>query len=558
MTSYFEAFSAFLEKNPLYTKVTRAPPLEEKLLPLLKTHELEALDLPVFLRPKILRGLPRLFDPTHREVSRIKPAFSDLTVLKRHWIDKAILYLYQLFAPPCKGSIVLITFAFPDGRGDLNTSAYTENYLKQAFPHLKISSFLFVHHSFPCENIRRTLLYSQNPKQLVIHEAFSKEDLKKLKQAALILEIPTAFPGTLNLKKSYPRTSFERLGEHGFIESAPFHPAVSRCMGLHFLEKGIFIKEKISSSFDQLKDARLSSYLGKNRFNFAYTKTARGTSLYVMTLLYAKQEDPKDLDICLFHFPYRIDFSRKNLGVFKGVKEFILLKKNEVQTLKIHKTGKRVRLIFCEQLSHTDVLHLTGLSEDLIGCTGDQSVLEAISTGTPFFYDPPPFKRLFLKDLQLMAENDLKQYPSLARFFRLCLKNPHLPLPEPDAGFVSEDALGCMDDRVSLEEDTDEKIAEALGDLLKKKELKEGFTALQEVLKRDHALEPLLKGLVCRSLCHRTRNDIAELEKTLNEQFVLGEISGGDLLFRLRKALIDLSNPIFIPNIHLLHKTSGL
>lgn len=531
MVSYFDALSLFVEKNPLYQPTEKHTLCYEQLLENVLTKEdLIALNLPLFLRPKILRGLPRLVHPLDSSRYKIPDAFSDLALLKKQILDKALLYLYYTHYVPKQGSLLLLTFAFADGRGDLMTHQHIHDYLRKVFPRLEISSQLLIHHDFPWKKEKNTLLYGKNH----IHEAFTQEHLSLFKNANLILETPTAFPHYQELKTLAPHTSLERLGEHGLIEAAAFQPAVSRCMGLHFLEKGLFVKEKILRDFSKIQNPFLSRFLGQNRFNFGYTKTVRGTSLYVMTLLYATARAKEDLDICLFQFPSKIAF--ENAPYFQGVREVLIYTEKTVTRIPLHPQGKRIRFFLCDHLFHQDVLQLTALSQDLVGCTGDQSVLEAISTGTPFFYDPPPFKRRFLKDLSLVAEH--ARLKTAHKFLALCLKNPELFLSEPQGGFVSEDVLECMEERSSLEDNSDITIAQTLGNLLCDPSCQKDFLELQEYLKTEYPLEPILQGIIARAFCHQEHKEIALLENQLIERFLKGEISGRELLFELRCALL--------------------
>ena len=454
--------------------------------------------------------------------------------------------------------ITLLTWVIADGWGDLFCQIEAAAVLHSYFPHLKLTLFTLVHedkdppsydHPFEQHRIR----FTGKLNGTITIEPFSSSQLKTISQSDLVLEIPTPFPHLDKLLGQLPKIPpLARIGEHSMIDTIHYQPETSAwSMGLHFLEKGIFIKKVPQASQNlHLKNQNLKQlilgaaqdweqYRQKNRFQIAYTKNYRGLYLYLMALLTSLDDDEKNIDICFF----QMDLLAMVLEYkFKDPRsqEYLLLKawnigelqlyfENFQSVIPIAKSGKRVRLIHCRSLDHDDQLVLTSLSDRLIGATGDQSVLEAISTGKPFFFDPPTFKRPFLRDLLCIAEKKLQAFPCLAEFFKLCLKNPSLPLEDNQQGWVSEEYLDTVEARLSLEDNTDISIGKALGQLLKDPAMPQAFEALRQYLADSYSIEPILTGLVRRTLLIKynpslVKQEEAEVQKLLNGKQTLDQM----------------------------------
>lgn len=478
--------------------------------------------------------IPRLYLQTDLTQSKIKPPFNEPQVFLSHLLDKSLLSLYASLSLPQQATCVLLTWVIADGWGDLFAQQEAARVLIDRFPQLNLILFSLIHkdrsppplkHPFP----EHRILYTGPLNQPPIHEALSEKQWDDLNRADLILEMPTAFPHMANwmAELKEPKPAYERFGEHSLIETLPYSPtSAARCMGLHFLERGIFIKPQQTYTWSDLSSHPISDllfstsspsseqilkYQQTHAFQLNYTKTYRGLYLYLFTLFSALSDDPRDIDIGCFDLPLFVHVLEKR---FKKEQSYPQLKawnigkltlyyQNTQTTLSIQSQGKQVRLIHCESMPHTQLLALMHLTDHLIGTTGDQSVLEAIATGKPFFYDPPPLKRSFLKDLAFIARHHLPNAPTLTRFFDLCLKNPELPTEDDCEGWVSEDYAARMEAFLSLEEDTDEKIGEALGAVLLEPALGNDFLTLQAHLAAYHDLAPLLAGLVARGILYR-------------------------------------------------------
>lgn len=566
--TFFEELDAFIASRDLSRDPLKSDPvlLENKLSDWIARSRFPS----SFFQP-ILRGLPRHFQQTDPSLSKIKRAFRNENLLIRQWLDRPLLTLYSKL-PFSKGKIVLLTWIISDGWGDLFAQLEAAKVLSAYFPHLDLTLLTLVHKDRTppaCEHPfeQHWIPYSGKLNGPIVHEAFSSIQLKKISESDLIIELPTPFPHVRELLGQLKKIpDYVRIGEHSMIDTVHYHPETSaRSMGLHFLEKGIFIK-KISKApsknglhlkdqnlqkllFGSFKD--LENYQTKNRFQIAYTKSFRGLYLYLTALLSSLDEDEKDIDICFFQMDLLAQVLEKK---FKEPfsQDYPLLKAWNIGELHIYYQqfhsivpisgrGKRLRLIHCSSLCHDDHLFLTSLTDRLIGATGDQSILEAISTGKPFFYDPPHFKRPFLRDLFLIAEKKLGTFPCLAKFFKLCLKNPSLPLEENHQGWVSEEYVDTSEARVSLEENSDVGIGKALGRLLKDPALPHAFEALRYYLAEAYSIDPILTGLVCRTLLIKQNPSLVGQEEAEIQRFLDGKQTLDETLEKICDALNSIT-----------------
>jgi hypothetical protein len=555
--SFFEELSVFTTSHNVSEEtLPLLPSVQETLAQWTSNSRYHA----TYFTP-ILRGIPRLFLATDPSISKIKKPFMDREVLLRHWLHRPLLTLYASSTPSLSLHLSLLTWVISDGWGDLFTQLEAAHLIHAHFPHFKLTLFTLIHQERTppcCEHPFEQVLISYSGKLNgpISHSPFSREQLLILSRSDLLIEMPTAFPRIDELLASLtPTPSYLRLGENSMIDSVLYHPTTPAwSMGLHFLEKGIFIKTLPLIENDlPLRDQNLrhlllspfedvANYRKHRRFQLAYTKSYRGLYLYLVAVLSSLADDPRDLDICLFQAPLLAQvlhrqfqdplslefplFQQWNIG------EFHLYISPHFTHVSISSSGKRVRFIHCDQIAHDDQLLLTSFTDHLIGATGDQSVLEAIATGCPFFYDPPSFKRAFLIDLCHIAEKKLSAFPSLGQFLRLCLKDPTLSLEDDQGGWVSENCVAATHDFLSLEEDNDLAIGQALGKLLKHPDLPLAFQALQHYLANHYSMTPILKGLITRTalgkqypfLLEQEENELKKLlqgTQTLDETLTL-------------------------------------
>ncbi len=242
-------FSFMIENYQALAQQQDTQDLEQKLVSFLSWSEYKKLNLSYCTYPKMLRGLPRVFDrddPTHVQ---IKHNFTDLKSLQAHLIDKARISLYQDMSFE-KEKVVLLTWVMNDGWGDLITQLEISEILQENIKNidLHLVTLLFKDVEIDPKNATLHKVFYKNEKDLKAN--FFKDDLiEHMSTASLILQSPTCFPDTEELLKRihakgnlFPK--HEVIGQYGFSDSKTFHPlSDARCMGLNFLEKGILLKK---------------------------------------------------------------------------------------------------------------------------------------------------------------------------------------------------------------------------------------------------------------------------------------------------------------------------
>lgn len=447
--------------------------------------------------PKVLRGLPRLYKWRQTDVSKIKENFDDFAIIKQRYLEKAELARYDGSQMPGDACVVLFTWVMEDGWGDYYTQLDAARILQKRFPDIELTLITLIHknralpqepHPFT-EHIFR---YSGNARCHVVTEAFPEMIHQLCRVADLIVQLPTSFPHTASLLDQWDaRSRHELIGEQGFIDSAWFHPrSGAHCMGLHFLEKGLFVREMPERPVVR-------------GFNLDYTKTARGNYLFFHILLKALEHDPHPITIAtpsLKLFIENLDTRIRPLLQRFAVSELVIFFKDAICPVPIQREGKKLFVRHIEHQKHEDFLALVSETDLLVGCTGDGSIAEALSAGKPFFYDPPIHKRNFLKDMIALAEDRLHEYPETVDYLKLSLKNAHLILEDVHEGWVSEEFLLVEAEKTSPEDTRDETIAEAMGSLLQKNTTREGLTYLSKIIQSEYALNPVLCQIVERGV----------------------------------------------------------
>lgn len=546
---FFEELSSFVEAQNQTADFTSyaISDLETQL-----SQWIAASSFPSTYFQPIIRGLPRQFLRKDINQSKIKPAFCNKHALIRQWLDRPLMTIYSQFLTSDPIHVVLFTWVISDGWGDLFAQFEAARVLLSSFKNIKLTLMTLIEKdravpSFEHPFDQHWIPFSGKINRDLVYQAFSHTQLQHLSEADVILEIPTPFPHmqqVLNQLTDFP--TYIRLGEHSLSDTAYYHPETkARCMGLHFLEKGIFTKEPSSNpSLDnihlnnaKLQDLLFASFPDIKTFQqahslqIAYTKTYRGLFLYLTALLTSLEDDVRDIDICFFQMQLMIhliinkfqDPSSLEYPLLKNwnISRIVIYDQKNQASLFISPKGKIVRLINCAPLNHDDFLQLVSLTDRLIGATGDQSVLEAISSGKPFFFDPPGFKRPFLKDLILIAKKKLPEHPILTQFFQLCFK----PLEQSSAEWIPEDDLPIFQDCIGIDEVSDLAIAKKLGNLLKNPAIIPAFQALKEHLYHSYPLQPILCGLINRAFLLRQQPELAELEENQIQKFLEGSQS---------------------------------
>jgi hypothetical protein len=203
--------------------------LEARWLEALQDETFREMELAL---PRSYRGLPRLYKRDDQSHSRVKDEFCRLFHLKKCLSFKPLLQLYDDVCP--SGKVAIVTHVLADGLGDWAAAVASADILSRRFPNVEIE--LYFTHEKPIPPVPRYPVYSA--------EKMDAKWLKKIKQADVVLTIPTPFPIDL--------PQVVRIGEYGYLESGWFHPQSKNwSMGLHALELGVMIAESKKAKLNQ-------------------------------------------------------------------------------------------------------------------------------------------------------------------------------------------------------------------------------------------------------------------------------------------------------------------
>ena len=518
--------------------------IEEKLLTALHTsvnrEKLQAIGIPSKCLPPITRGFPQLIGD--RDPDYPKGYFCDLPSLKRQFIDKALLHLYRSTTPHKESKIVILTWVIGDGFGDYSAQLETAKILSSVVPNVAIALITLISKDarFPRETspFKQYILRYRDLGEKwneIACESLSPELLNELSSACLILQIPTYYPNTHEIIPSGPK--YELFGEGGWLDSPRFNPhSGARCMGLHYLEKGIYIKEMPSSAVASKQlNKRLSSilfgelslknYLHSHSFNCAYTYPEGGLYLYIHTLLKSLEDESMQIDIALFDLTHLLNHMQAlYFPLFKktGVKEVVIHFQETRTSIPVAPTGKMVRLIHLDTLSNEECLAMVAFSDRLVGCKADGSISEAVSANKPFFLDPPRHKLELIRDLIALTKHYLPNNTALLSYLELFLSYPNNRL---------------IEERALLSFPFLQEIGEKMGSLLKDPSVSSGMLKLCHILQSDYAVNPVLQNLTLRALTHKAHPHIELLEKDLLDAFLHGDTPLHEALAGLKDSL---------------------
>lgn len=512
--------------------------------------------------PRIYRGLPRLYKRNNPSQQSIKKNFTDLASLRKLSIEKALYSLYEGSCKPRRVKMALFTWIIPDGLGDWMAMQEAALTLKTRFPWIELELFAisarplpqggpFPLHVIPYEKEVRASLVSD-------------EILGQLRDTDLILQLPTYFPETeelfsalLQIPSDRPLPRVEHIGEYGYLESSWFHPKSGcRSMGLHALEKGIFVRRGQIHSFQEIenrdllqflfhtetpREEKIAAYQATTHFHFGYLSTPHGGAIFLHSLLKKWEKDDHSIDLCapdpswwIRWIQMREKEKKPLLEESFGVKEILFSFGDQTHSIPIDKNGRKtVRIFDPGSLSPTDVRRLLYLSEGWVGIRGNQSLSEAITAGKPFYYDGREHSRYFLKDLLALAQNRLSSFKPTVQAFRLMAQAFLYNLPEEKGDWVDEsyfqqgEALGWFE------------IAEQLGQCLQEAETIRGFQYFGKVIREEFSFNRFLCHFVERLLVHQVRPSLATFEQAQMQLYAQGTSSFSTLVKNLRVGMMS-------------------
>ncbi|MBX7066043.1 MAG: hypothetical protein K1X28_02315 [Parachlamydiales bacterium] len=520
----------FVEKEPVHLEKTLLeafPPKDFIELGLTRTY------------PRVYRGLPRFYLKDHPSTSQIKPNFSGLPSLKRQAAARAIFSLYSKV--PARGKVTLFTWVMNDGQGDFIAGGEVYRLLKARLPDVELRFIAFVPEDFQLPMIENAILIPyQNDCPISL---IPEEGLRCLRDSDLILQLPTYYPETAQLKQALekmqsdqPMPKFEFVGEYGFVESSRFHPKSGNySLGLHFLEKGILTRRPCLAGWEDVQNEHLKFWRVKeNRFYLAYLTSPVGGAIYLHSLLKSLENDPADIDLCVPDIGWFIGFYEKQQKEGKsilvwdlGVSTIEVYFQDQRHVVTIQPHGKKLRLLCPGSISQSDFRALLSLSGEWVAVRGNQSFSEAISQGKAFFYDGRDHARNFIKDFAAIAENRIGEFRGTLDCIRGMVQGFLYNIPVQDDIWVDETYFQELEDWPS--------VALKIGLALQDSDTVAGFRAISKILVEEFSAAPFLCHLVQRALCHRHHSYLEQLEEEQVLRFIKNEQSFKSLILAQRK-----------------------
>jgi hypothetical protein len=430
---FYDAITTYVEAQDPLTQLIHWAPLEIFL----------NLSIPLYAIPKVYESLP------------IKPTFKDLTSLKRHYIDRSILSLYKDLDLSLD-SISLFTYVIADGYGDFTFQETLAKELKRLFPQTQIHLVTLFHEE------KKVIKSQQFAHDVFTYpgQSLTKECLEKMASTDLIFQSPTYYEGWKEIEPLLKGVQVEHLGEYGFIDSPHFHPqSGARCLGLHFLEKGVLIPHGINEKpLPPLK----------NRY-LAYLRSERGFIIFFAMLCTLKEDIEIVIPIInsIFSHIERL----KSFAKLYSIAKIEIYTEEDICPIKIQSEGKTIKIFLQSHIPQNEFIDLMKTSP-IVGCRGNQSLLEALALSKPFFYDPVKHNLPFLHNLTILVQDRL---PQLAPLFSLFNRK--------EGENIEEWLL----------------IGEKLADIFASSSLSCEIFSLFNLLKTEYCFNPILEGIVKRA-----------------------------------------------------------
>lgn len=321
-------------------------------------------------------------------------------------------------------------------------------------------------------------------------------------------------------------------------------------MGLHFLEKGVLIKEaQTEACFSKIESPELlqwmfksqtpgplliEQYKNEHHFYLAYLTSPIGGAVYLHALAKAHEKDKKGIDLCSPDIGWLIRHldSQTEAGLpileLEGISVELYFQ-GKVLPLLERAQGKKIRIFCPPNLSPADFHLLLQLSGEFVAIRGNQSFSEVVSAKKGFFFDGRDHARYFLKDLLALAENRIGVHKSSMQVLREMLSAflCHMPMGEEE--WVEETDFY---ERKSVKE-----IALKIGTALQDPDCVAGFKKLCGIIAEEHAFNDFLCYLVQRELFTRAHPETAALEEESIRPFAVGSLPLSQAIDNLKKGL---------------------
>lgn len=503
--------------------------LEHKLLEAFPDQEMAKLGLPSL---RMICGLPRLYHKSETAIlSKIAPKFSHLPSLKRAALYAPLYSLYADQSLPRDASVAI----FAKEGADALLGAEIEKLFQQAFSFLNTELIVF----------------TENGESLVSFEKLSSRlrgtDL--LLQLSLHPKISGAIQSILGIDDPRPLPKVESLLKASSLEKGILS---SHCMGLHFLQRGIFIAPNSLAIYELENEALLhwlfgqmcpgpleiEEYRKKRRCFFAALSNQSSVFVYLHALLKSLEWDTKEIDLCISDpgplFEYLESRLIENKPLFEngyGLAKIVLYFGKSTATIDIRPDGKTLCVLSCDSLCASDQLRLFAFSEDFVGIANEEGFRNVVGANKGFFFDPDSESRNLLKDLVALAENKIAAHRSTLNLLRLLRQAYKHRLPKGGGEWVDEIEIQCEEKMPLLE------IAEKIGLYLQDPDAIAGFKKLNRIIAKEQSCNSFLLQMLQRAVCHRRCPQIARVEEAAVSHFAMNKISISHLVETVRDAL---------------------
>jgi hypothetical protein len=516
------------------------------------------LKLPEYAFPRMNRGIPISYKKENDRDIYLINYFADIKSLKKQLIDKSVSCLYS----NCSSNRVTVTVfsqVYPDGFGDFFAQLKSADILLAMNIKVNLVTIISNTQKIPNVDHKYEIYIINNPKDKTdaLHfSEFSDEVKKVLFETDIILQLPTYYRYTEELikylKKNRKRPfKFISLGEYGFLSTDHFSPiSFNRSMGLHFLEKGIFIdnKRKYPFSFIENIDHKvLKTILFKNmesindfkkyrRLFLGYLSSSNGYFVYLLSLLKYLEEDSKDIYVCFVNLGplFKIFSSEEKFNMLKkyNIKKVKICIENGINEISINNDGKTLVLVELDNISHKDFNILMTVSEDYIGVKGNQSISEAISYDKVFLYNGPYHTISFIKDLIALSRKTLDKDSSTCKLIDLFYSLLEYQEDNEGNNELVEDKYFAKDEDIDYED-----MAEKIGVLLQDPATYRGFKKLNLFIKKNYDVSLFIDTLIKRTATHLKYPNIEKQENDLLDKFADNKISFENTILNLRRIL---------------------
>jgi hypothetical protein len=350
----------------------------------------------------------------------------------------------------------------------------------------------------------------------------AREDERELRGFDLLLQVSPeeeAIKRILALDDPRPLPIVEEFGREA--------------MGLHFLDRGLFLKSFRPSALTDLEKAPAFHEIGREkRFFYASLASKTGVFVYLHALFKSLEWDGKEIDLCipdekalLAYIQARLIANQPILEKSYGISTIALEMGSKTNVLEISPKGKSVR-IFSEGV---DLVH----SEYFTAATGIDGFADAVAANKGFFYDPGTISHSFVKDLTALAENRIAAHRSTVSILRLFTKVYQQESNPEEGEWVDELSIQSEEKAPLLE------MAEKIGIYLQDPDALAGFKKLNRLIAKEHSCNTFLLHLVQRAVCHRRRPRVALLEEEAVTKFTLNQIPISYLVQHIQDAFLS-------------------